>query len=54
MVLGLQSFRQFRETAGALADPSQPDGRIVEVMESGYLRDGRLLRPAKVIVVKNA
>jgi len=34
-----------------LAD--EPEGKIVEVIQTGYLLDGEVLRPAKVIAVKH-
>lgn len=39
------------EAVGSRAEPSMPEGAIVEVLRSGYeLRDGVLLRPARVVV----
>lgn len=34
-------------------DPTRPDGAIVNVERQGYIRHGRLLRPAEVVIVKN-
>ncbi len=34
-------------------DPQQPDGVVLEEVQPGYLLEGRLLRPAKVIVNKH-
>jgi molecular chaperone GrpE len=33
--------------------PDQPEGKIVEVVTTGYLLDGKILRPARVIAVKH-
>jgi len=33
-------------------DPDQPDGVVLEEVQPGYRLEGRLLRPAKVIVNK--
>jgi len=35
-----------------LAD--EPEGKIVEVIQTGYLLDGEVLRPAKVVAVKHS
>jgi len=35
-------------------EPDQPDGTVLEEVQAGYLLNGRLLRPAKVIVNKAA
>jgi len=32
--------------------PDEPPGKIVEVVQTGYLLEGKVLRPAKVIAVK--
>lgn len=34
-------------------DTSKPDGTIVSIEKPGYKRNGRLLRPAEVIIVRN-
>lgn len=34
-------------------DKKQVDGKILQELESGYELDGKILRPSKVIVVKN-
>ena len=41
------------EAAATAPDPEQPDNMVIEEIETGYLRGRELLRPAKVIVVKN-
>jgi molecular chaperone GrpE len=38
------------EATAMVEHPSYPEGVVIEVIQSGYLRDGRLLRPAQVIV----
>lgn len=43
---------KLHEAVGMGADPSQPDGAVLSVMQSGYVLKGRLLRPAKVMVNK--
>jgi molecular chaperone GrpE len=48
-----EAFDPDRHEAVATANlPDQPEGKIVEVVQTGYLLDGRVLRPAKVIAVK--
>ncbi len=43
----------WHEVVGTVANPKYPDGFIYEVVQKGYRMGDRLLRPAKVIVVKN-
>jgi molecular chaperone GrpE len=40
----------FHEATAVVEDPSQPGGTVIEVIQTGYLREDRLLRPAQVIV----
>lgn len=40
----------YHEAVTLMEHPSQPGGIILEVLQGGYLRDDRLLRPAKVVV----
>jgi molecular chaperone GrpE len=40
------------EAVAAVATTDHPDGTIVEVIRSGYARDGRVLRPALVAVAQ--
>ena len=48
-----EKFDPERHEAVATADlPDQPEGTIVEVTQTGYILDGKTLRPAKVIAVK--
>ena len=44
---------KWHEVVGTVADPQLPDGLVYEVVQKGYRMGDRLLRPAKVIVVKN-
>lgn len=41
------------EVVEIVADEDQPTGTVVREVEKGYILDGRILRPAKVAVVKN-
>jgi molecular chaperone GrpE len=41
------------EAVEAVGDCSKPDGTIIEVVQKGYTLNGRLIRAAKVAVVKN-
>jgi molecular chaperone GrpE len=43
----------FHEAILQVEDPSRSDGTVARVIEDGYLIYDRLLRPARVIVVKN-
>jgi molecular chaperone GrpE len=46
-----QSFDPaIHEATASMSYPSLPDGTVIEVIQTGYLRDGRVLRPAKVVV----
>jgi len=35
-------------------ETEQPPGRVVQVLEDGYMLHDRLLRPARVVVAKSA
>ena len=41
------------EAVTAIAVPGREDGEILEVIRSGWKLDGRLLRPASVVTVRN-
>ena len=43
---------QYHEAVGMDANPELPDNAVAQLMQSGYLLKGRLLRPAKVSVNK--
>ncbi len=46
---------KYHEAMSTVAIPNVEDGYIYDVIETGYiLDDDRLLRPAKVVVVKNS
>ena len=48
-----ETFDPDRHEAVATANlPDQPEGKIVEVVQTGYLLDGKVVRPARVIAVK--
>lgn len=40
----------FHEATAVVENSSQPGGIVIEVIQTGYLREERLLRPAQVIV----
>ncbi len=40
----------FHEATAVVENLSQPGGIVIEVIQTGYLREERLLRPAQVIV----
>ena len=42
----------FHDAAEEVEKEGEPQGKIIEVIQKGYLLNGRLLRPAKVKVVK--
>ena len=48
-----QSFDPHWHSAEIIADPTKPDGTIVEEVLKGYLWNKQILRKAKVIVVRN-
>jgi len=45
---------RLHEAVAAANLPGEPEGKIVEVVQTGYLLDGKVLRPAKVIAVKRS
>jgi molecular chaperone GrpE len=45
---------RLHEAEGATSAPLAPEGAIARVNQIGYRRGGQLLRPAKVIIVKNS
>jgi len=42
-----------QEAVGTVEDAGRRDGTIAEVVQRGYMLNGRIIRTAKVIVVKN-
>lgn len=44
---------EFHDATALVEHPSLPGGIVVEVVQTGYLREGRLLRPAKVVISKD-
>lgn len=48
--LGESFDPELHEAIGAVPHPTLPSGTIVRVEQNGYLYDGRLLRPARVLV----
>lgn len=40
------------EAVGLVDSPNQPDGHVCELLSNGYSLNGRLLRPARVMVCK--
>ncbi|OPZ22006.1 MAG: heat shock protein GrpE [candidate division BRC1 bacterium ADurb.BinA364] len=52
--LGRPFDPHFHEAVSTTAAPGRPDGWIVEETQKGYMMGAKMLRPAKVIVVKNA
>jgi molecular chaperone GrpE len=51
-VVGEPFDPDLHEAVAAVAASDRPDGTIVEVIRSGYARDGRVLRPALVAVAQ--
>jgi molecular chaperone GrpE len=43
---------EFHEAVAVAPATDRPDGTVVEVIRSGYVRDGRVLRPALVAVAQ--
>jgi molecular chaperone GrpE len=50
--LGARFDPSFHEAVMEEGDPSQPPGTVIRVIEDGYTIHDRLLRPARVAVVK--
>lgn len=42
---------EYHEALGSICSPQFEEGTVLEVEQSGYLMDGKVLRPAKVIIV---
>jgi len=50
-----EKFDPERHDAVAAANlPDKPDGMIVDVIQTGYVLDGKVLRPAEVVAVRKA
>jgi molecular chaperone GrpE len=43
---------RFHEAAATLSSPDHPEGAILEELRPGFTRQGRLLRPATVVVAR--
>jgi molecular chaperone GrpE len=43
---------RLHEAAAAVPSPGTPEGTILEVIRPGFTRQGRLLRPATVVVAQ--
>jgi molecular chaperone GrpE len=41
---------EFHEAVAVKSDPSQPPGIVLQVWERGWLKNGKLFRPSKVLV----
>src|SRR5215510_959253 len=50
--LGKRFEPNLHEAVRAVDDPEQPPGTVTQVVEQGYTIQGRLLRPARVVVSK--
>jgi molecular chaperone GrpE len=50
--LGEKFDPHFHQAMAEVADPAQDNGTILQVFQKGYVLNGRLLRPALVIVSK--
>ena len=48
-----KSVEELCEVADTEPDPSRQTGDIVSIEKQGYTRQGQLIRPAEVIIVKN-
>ena len=48
-----KSVEELCEVADTEPDPSRETGDIVSIEKQGYTRQGHLIRPAEVIIVKN-
>ncbi|HID34039.1 MAG TPA: nucleotide exchange factor GrpE [Anaerolineae bacterium] len=43
---------EFHEAVGVIDDPETPSGHVAKVLQRGYTLDGRIIRPARVLVAK--
>ena len=43
---------ELHEAVGVINDPNTPSGHVVKVMQRGYTIDGRVIRPARVLVAQ--
>ena len=48
-----KSIEELCEVADTEPDPGRETGDIVSIEKQGYTRQGHLIRPAEVIIVKN-
>ena len=44
---------EFHEAMATQPTADQPDGTVLAVVQKGYLLNGRLLRPARVLVARS-
>lgn len=51
---GLPFDPQLHEAIAMVPSPAHPANQVLEVMQRGYTLNGRLLRPARVVVTKEA
>jgi len=50
--LGQPFDPEFHEAMTTQEAPDQPPGSVLNVFQKGYLLNGRLLRPARVVIVR--
>ncbi len=43
---------EWHEAVGVIDDPNTPSGHVAKVLQRGYTLDGRVIRPARVLVAK--
>ena len=43
---------ELHEAVGMIHDPETPSGHVVKVLQRGYTLDGRVIRPARVLVAE--
>ena len=43
---------ELHEAVGVIDDPDTPSGHVAQVLQRGYTLDGRVIRPARVLVAK--
>jgi molecular chaperone GrpE len=43
---------ELHEAVGVIDDPDTPSGHVAKVMQRGYTIDGRVIRPARVLVAQ--
>lgn len=53
LVTPLDTFADFIHVADEIQDENEKNGKVIEVIKKGYIKDEEVIRPTHVIVVRN-